>query len=272
MGLCFPNVGDMRSYATILQAYAAMDAPATEIDAMRQWVTVQAQALDDLAAVNPDYIVAAMLLTGSDWTSVPVSQSVSVDGRPLAISNEESFAGYFAQQLTPTGKKMTISVTPNGVTPSYGSVISIYTQPATTVKARPGKDLSIEKRCLVERDGAWVETDRFALGERVRVQLTVKAKRNLEYVSIDDERPAAFAPVDQLPGFVWDGSLGFYRENLDASTRLFIGYLPQGTYHITYDMTAALGGEFISGIATLQSQYAPELTAHSAGNIIYVHP
>lgn len=272
MGLCFPNVGDMRSYATILQAYAAMDAPATEIDAMRQWVTVQAQALDDLAAVNPDYIVAAMLLTGSDWTSVPVSQSVSVDGRPLVITNEESFAGYFAQQLTPSGKKVTISVAPNGVTPSYGSVISISTQPATTVKARPGKDLSIEKRCLVERGGAWVETDRFALGERVRVQLTVKAKRNLEYVSIDDERPAAFAPVDQLPGFVWDGALGFYRENLDASTRLFIGYLPQGTYHITYDMTAALGGEFISGIATLQSQYAPELTAHSAGNIIYVHP
>ena len=58
--------------------------------------------------------------------------------------------------------------------------------------------------------------------------------------------------------------------NLDASTRLFISYLPQGTYHISYDMTAAVAGEFISGIATLQSQYAPELTAHSAGNIIMV--
>ncbi len=104
----------------------------------------------------------------------------------------------------------------------------------------------------------------------MRVQLTVKAGRNLEYVSISDERPAAFEPVDQLPGYVWDGSLSFYRENLDATTNLFISYLPQGTYHITFDMTAAVTGTFISGITTLQSQYAPELTAHSAGNQITV--
>ena len=104
----------------------------------------------------------------------------------------------------------------------------------------------------------------------MRVQLTLVAKRNLEYVSIDDERPACFEPVEQLPGYVWGGGLGFYRENLDASTRLFIGYLPQGTYHLTYDMTASLAGSFISGIATLQSQYAPELTAHSGAARIEV--
>ncbi|MDE6612717.1 MAG: hypothetical protein K2K22_09185, partial [Muribaculaceae bacterium] len=254
-GMSFPNVADMRSYATILQAYTLMDAPKTEIDAMRQWVTVQAQALDNLGAVNPDYIIAAMLLTGSDWTSLPVSQSVTVNGKPLTIDKAESASGYFAQQIVTSGRKTSITVKPNGVTPSYGSVISISRQPSTTVKARPGKDLSIEKRYLVEREGSWVETDRFRLGERVRVQLTVKAARNLEYVSVDDERPASFAPVDQLPGFVWDGALGFYRENLDASTRLFIGYLPQGTYHISYDMTASLSGRFTSGIATLQSQY-----------------
>ena len=58
--------------------------------------------------------------------------------------------------------------------------------------------------------------------------------------------------------------------NADAATNLFIGYLPAGTYHIEYDMTAAVAGNFISGIATLQSQYDPALTAHSAGNILTV--
>ena len=122
----------------------------------------------------------------------------------------------------------------------------------------------------MQRNGEWVATESFALGERVKVQLTIKAKRNLEYVSVDDERPAAFEPVDQLPGYVWDASLAFYRENLDASTRLFISYLPKGTYQLTYDMTAAASGSFVSGIATLQSQYAPELTAHSGGTMIAV--
>lgn len=269
MGLCFPSVNDIRGYATIIQAYATMKAPATEIDAMRQWVIVQAQANDDLGVYNPDYVIAAVLMTGSNWTYVPVSQNVTVNGKSLAIGKIESATGYFAQRLEGSGKYK-ITVKPNGVTPSYGSVVTIDRRPMASVEARPGRDLSIDKRVLVERDGEWVETNDFALGERVRVQLTLVAKRNLEYVSIDDERPACFEPVEQLPGYVWGGGLGFYRENLDASTRLFIGYLPQGTYHVTYDMTASLSGSFISGIATLQSQYAPELTAHSGAARIEV--
>ena len=83
MGMCFPNVDDIRTYASVIQAFAAMDAPKDEIDAMRQWITVRAQAIDNLGAYNPDYVVAAVMLTGSVWTDVPVSQNVTVDGRPL---------------------------------------------------------------------------------------------------------------------------------------------------------------------------------------------
>ncbi len=270
MGLCFPNVTDMRGYATIIQAYAAMKAPAERIDAMRQWVIVQAQAMDDLGAFNPDYIIAAVLMTGSDWTSVQVKDLVTVDGKPLVLGKVESATGYFVEQLPTSGKAMTVTVLPNGVTPSYGSVVTVGRQVMTEVEARPGKDLAIGKRFLVERDGAWVETTAFALGERVRVQLTVEAGRDVEYVAITDERPAAFAPVEQLPGYVWDGSISFYRENNDATTNLFISYLPKGTYHIAYDMTASTSGSFTSGIATLQSQYAPELTARSGGCTVRV--
>lgn len=270
MGLCFPNVSDMRCYGTIIQAYNLMGATTSEIDALRQWVIIQAQANDDLGAFNPDYIISSLLLTGTDWTGVKADNYVTVNGMPLEITKQDIAMGYFAQNIDTNDNQVVISVRPNGVTPSYGSVISIGTALAKSVEARPGKDLSIEKRFLVNRDGEWVETDFLNLGERVRVQLIIKAKRNLEYVSIDDERAATFEPVDQLPGFVWDGSLGFYRENLDASTRLFIGYLPIGTYHVTYDMVAAVAGSYISGIASLQSQYAPELTAHSAGTIVVV--
>ncbi len=269
-GMCFPSISDIRGYATIIQAYSLMKAPAADIDAMRQWVIVQAQANDDFGTYNPDYIVAALLMTGSEWTSVPVAQNVTVDGKPLEIGAVESSTGYFCEPINGTGSKITVSVQPNGVTPSYGSVIAISRQPMTKVKARAGRDLSIEKRVLVQRDGQWIETNSFALGERVRVQLTIVAKRDLEYVSIDDERPATFEPVEQLPGYVWDGGTSFYRENLDASTRLFISWLGKGSYHITYDMTANVAGSFTSGIATLQSQLAPELTAHSGSAAISV--
>lgn len=271
-GMCFPSVDDVRGYATIIQAFAAMGASRATIDAMRQWITVQAQATDDLGAYNPDYIIASVMLTGSDWTTAPLAFGLKVDGRELESSALERATGYTVERLTPSGTTLRIDVRPNGATPSYGSVTSVGRRTMATVEARAGRDVAIGKRFLVSRGGQWVATDSFALGERVRVQLIVEAGRDLEYVAITDSRAATLEPVDQLPGFVYDGSLGFYRENGDAETRLFLNWLPAGTYHITYDMTANNCGRFASGIATLQSQYAPELTAHSGGTTLTVKP
>lgn len=271
MGLCFPSVNDVRVYATVIQAFAAMDAPRGEIDAMRQWIVVRAQATDNLGAYNPDYVIAGVMLTGTDWTTAEAGASVSVNGVPLEMTQLEKATGYFSASLPVSDGNIALSITPSGNVPSYGAVINISRRTMTDVPARPGKDLSIGKRFLVYENGQWKETTEFKAGATVRVQLTVKAARDLQYVSIDDERAATFEPVEQLPGYIYDGSLAFYRENLDASTRLFLNRLPKGTYHISYDMTAAQAGSFSSGIATLQSQYAPELTAHSGGCIITVN-
>lgn len=268
MGMCFPSVDDIRSYATIMQAYKLMGADRRELDAMRQWVIVQAQANDDLTAFNPDYVISALMTTGTDWSRVGPVANITLDGTTLVPPATDAGSGYFAMPLQGEGR--CLSIGGNGVTPAYGSVTGIGRRPATTVAARPGRDLSIVKRVLVNRGGEWVETDSLVLGERARVQLTIVSRRDMEYVAVTDERPASFAPVDQLPGYVYSGGLGFYRVNADAATNLFIGYLPAGTYHIEYDMTAAVAGNFISGIATLQSQYDPALTAHSAGNILTV--
>ncbi len=269
-GLCFPSVDDIRGYATIIRAFSEMGAPRATLDAMRQWVTVQAQASDDLGAYNPDYVIASVLLTGSDWTSAPLAFGLSVDGQPLASTAQERATGYTVAPLSPSGDTMRIVVRPNGATPCYGSVLAVGERQQAEVAARPGRDLSVGKRFLVERNGQWVETDSFALGERVRVQLIIEAGRDMEYVAVTDRRPASFEPVEQMPGYVYDGTLAMYRENGDTETRLFVSRLSAGTYHISYDMTANNAGTFISGIVTIQSQYAPELTAHSGGTRITV--
>lgn len=269
-GMCFPSVNDIRSYATIIQAFATMGAPTSTLDAMRQWVMVQAEATDDLGAYNPDYVIASVMLTGTDWTAAPLAFGASLDGTPIASTALERATGYTVAPLEPTGSTMHLEIRPNGATPSYGSVTSVGQRVLSTVPAQSLPDLSVAKRFLVQRQGQWVETDSFALGERVRVQLILEVGRNMEYVAITDSRAATLAPVEQLPGFVYDGSLGFYRENGDSETHLFLDWLPAGTYHITYDMTANNAGRFSSGIATVQSQYAPELTAHSAGTTVVV--
>jgi hypothetical protein len=49
-----------------------------------------------------------------------------------------------------------------------------------------------------------------------------------------------------------------------------VNNLPKGTYLLTYDMYVNNEGKFASGIATIQSQYAPQITAHSAGNLLNI--
>lgn len=264
-GLCFPSVDDIRDYGLLIQAFAAMNVPRETIDAMRQWVLVRAQATDDLGAWNPDYVISSLLLTGSDWTAAPLAFGLIVNGSPAVCSAQERATGYTSTAVAPEDGRLSVEIRPNGATPSYGSVVSVGLRQLESVAARPGRDLTIEKRFLVQRDGQWIESRAFVPGERVRVQLVLEVGRDMEYVTITDRRPAAFEPADQLPGFVSAGSLMLYRENGDAETHLFAGWLPRGTYHIAYDMTANNAGEFISGTATIQSQYAPELTAHSAG-------
>lgn len=272
-GMTFPSVDDIRGYATIIEAFRDYGEPQETLDAMRQWIILRTQATDDLGAYNPDYVIAAVMMSGSVWTDVAVSNSVTLNGKPLEIGRQESSTGYFCQELPAVeGKKISISVRPNGVTPSYGSLTRIGKLPAAEIKARGSKELAVTKRMMVKRDGEWTDATKTVIlvGERVRVDLEIRSGQDMEYVTVTDERPAGMEPVEQLPGWMWDGGVGFYRENRDASTNLFIDWLPKGTYHLSYEQTAGTAGRMISGICTIQSQLAPELTAHSSGTRLQV--
>lgn len=271
MGMSFPSVEDIRIYATIMQAYKAMDAPASRMDAMRQWVVLRSQVSDDLGAWNPDYVIASLLLSGTDWTAATPEAHITVNGQPLRVSEMETATGYFTAPVSPAGNHIEVTVTPNGQTPSFGALIGTGKVAMSSIEARPGHDISIDKRILVMRDNQWVETDSLLLGERARVQLTLRTARDLQYVTITDLRAATFAPVEQLPRYLFQGGLFYYRENRNASTNVFINELPAGVYIIEYDMTAAVSGTFSAGTATVQSQYAPEITARSGSAIINVN-
>ncbi len=267
MGMSFPSVQDIRGYATLIQALSESGISREKLDAMRQWVILQTQGTDDLGAWNPDYVIAAVMLTGSVWTSAKVENAVTLNGTSLEISKQESASGYFSLQLPAIESAMLqISVQPNGETPSYGSLTRIGKRAADEIEPKEGKDLRIVKRLLVKRNGEWTDAtvSGIEVGETVRTDLEIRAGRDLEYVTITDERPAGMEPLNQLPGAIC-GALCYYQESRDASTRIFAGYVPKGTYHISYEQRAWSAGEVICGICTVQSQLAPELTAHSGG-------
>ncbi|MDE6288484.1 MAG: hypothetical protein K2M00_06845, partial [Muribaculaceae bacterium] len=208
-GISFPSVDAIDGYSVILRAFATIDPRAQELDAMRQWLVLRSQSTDDLGSWDPTSLISAILSTGSHWTTLRAAQApVSLGGRLLPISNAESVTGSFSVVLPSDAAGSSIEITrPGGSGVSYGSLTSIYTAPMETVEARSSDAVEVTKRFLVADGDSWRETTTFSHGERVKVQITLRVKREMEYLTVVDDRPAAFEPVEQMPGYVYADGL-----------------------------------------------------------------
>ena len=85
-----------------------------------------------------------------------------------------------------------------------------------------------------------------------------------------DERAACLEPVDQISEYTFSDGLGMYREVRDSKTSFFIGFLPKGVSVISYECTVDRPGTYTAGVASAQSQYAPQQVAHSAAPLLIV--
>lgn len=115
------------------------------------------------------------------------------------------------------------------------------------------------------KEGARVEP-----GDEVEVQLSIRARQAAEYVHLRDPRGAGFEPDVGVSRYRYDSGLSWYEELRDSGTNFFFESLPPGQYTLKYRVRAAMGGRFRVGPATLQSMYAPEFNAYSAGNVLTV--
>lgn len=270
------SMGKTGTTALILDAYAAIDPSCKEIDLIRQWLILQKEAKDWGTSVTTSSVIASVLSTSRNWITPAGRTKVSVGGKTVEPSDIERLTGSFRAQLSlKAGKPSDLKVSRSGNSPAWGSVFYLYTDSMTSVKAASCQALSVEKNLVLKGNAGENNTsfaDTLRVGQRISVTLTLKVDRDMDYVTIIDERPACFEPVEQLPEPIFAEGICFYRENRDSSTRIFIDHLPKGTYVLSYDMWVNNAGQFASGLATVQSQYAPQLSAHSAGSQLTVTP
>jgi hypothetical protein len=266
-GFEFMNVRNLSAYAWLLQAYASVTPQSAHVDGIRQYLIVRKQATDWGNYPTTSQIVSAMINSGTKWTVAADGATVTVDGAPLNISANGRM-GTLTTELT--GRHVAISA--NGKTPSYGAFIARYNAPMTAVDAYSDGEISIDKSILVQRNGKWLNADSLRVGDKVKTVLTIKASRPFSNLVVTDDRAATFMPKVQVAGWVYGDGISAYRESANSLTNLYINYMPKGTYILEYELTANNAGQFASGLATVTCSQAPELTAHSAGDIISVYP
>ncbi len=240
------------------------------IDQLRQWILLQKQTEDWSTIGFVPELVYTLLTTGSDWVADAEPPVVEIGGVKIETGDSKKYSGevtikFSGEELS--GKELRI--TNKSLSPAWGGIASVKILPIKEVKAAGNDELRIEKRvCRVVSgdDGEKIAEGRIYKGDKVRVFLTVTAKRNIDYVEITDSRAACLEPVRQISSYTSTDGLWYFIETRNTSTNLYIGSLPKGSFVLTYDCYATRDGDYASGIANIQSIYAPVFAGHSAGS------
>lgn len=252
---------DLGITALLLEAYHRVEPQSPAVDRVRQWLILQKEARDWGTGLPITTVIADIIRTSGRWIAPAQGATVTLDGRSVVMSDVERYTGSFRADLSdmnPSGA--TLVIDKKADSPAWGAVMTRFVSGMTDVKAQGCDGVSIEKYVHGE----------LKVGEKVTVELVIRTDREMDYVAVVDDRPACFESVEQLPQPVWSEGVCFYRENRNSATNIFISRLPKGVYRLSYDMWVNNAGQYTSGIATLQSQYAPQLTAHSSGTSLTV--
>ncbi len=280
-GLWFPSFDDFKPWSAMsklattayaLEAFTLIEPQKKVAQQLAQWLVLQKETLNWGNSISTSYVIASLLKAPGMQLAPAGKTTFTLADSILTPASIESLTGSFTMPLTacsPSGKTLTLHRTGNDSTQAFGSLLMRYQAHPADIKAASVDGLTIEKRTLkrvaTPTGFDWIETDSLHTGDYVRTLLTIVTDRDLEYVVINDNRMAALEPVDQLPGYIYTEGVSLYRENRDEVTNFFVTYLPKGSYQLSYESTVNNSGTFASGIATIQSQYAPAMTAHSAG-------
>ncbi len=256
--------------STILRAMNEIDPRQEELDQVRKWMLLMKQSNDWGSYSLAADAVYSILSTGSKWLERNTLPAITVAGESINLDKMAEWLGYFRTSLpaTTTGN---VIIDRSGKGPAWGAVYSQFKSPMTQIKEKAIDEVSISKEYYVyAQDGSLHQATSFKVGDKVKVRVIVKVNKDMDYVTITDERAACFEPVDQLSGHRREDRTWFYLETKDSQTNIFFNSLSKGTHIIGYDVWVTNPGEFTSGIATIQCQYAPQLSAHSAGKSISI--
>ncbi len=256
-----------------LKAFHKVNPDDPTIEGIRQWLLLAKETQYWGSTVNACNAINAILSTGKSWTkSTRKAPIIKIGATTIDTSGATPYFGYIRREIA-TDKSGDISIRRDSGCPAWGAVYCQYSAPMDSVKSHANSDVKIEKQFFVydgENKLIPAETTSFRVGQRIQVRLTIRSERDIDYVAVTDDRGACFEPVDQTSVYDWQEGNFFYRETRDSATNLFIPRVDKGTYVITYDVYANNAGTYASGIASLQCQYAPAITAHSAGTTLTV--
>jgi uncharacterized protein YfaS (alpha-2-macroglobulin family) len=283
--------------AQVLQAFTRFQPEHPLVDGTVRWLMVARKdghwesthetALALLALT--DFMIARKDVQASFDYSVDLNGSRKLEGntRSGSVQQGETIAIEMRELLQGELNTLAIARTPAGAAGRlYYTAHLRYFTPATEIEAA-SHGIGVSHQYFAREGDEPV--GEASLGDVVRVQVTLVAESDLNFLVLEDYLPAGLEPIDTS---LKTTSLQFRFEMLATRERayrtsrryspfghtdirdnrvvLFARFVPKGVYEYSYFAQATTPGEFRVAPATAYEQYFPEVWGRSDGSVFRV--
>ena len=254
------------------------------LEEMKLWLLKQKQTTNWNSPVTDADAVYALLCQGTNLLAESGNVSIKLGNKVIDTTSPsvQSTAGFgYVKEVfdgdSPVVRAKSVTVTKRDEGAAWGAVYAQYLEEISAVK-QLGSELNVEKKLYVQHSLANGKSELqpispstiLNVGDKVVSRLTIRLDRAMDFVQLKDQRAACFEPEFTLSGYQWNGGVGYYTEVKDASTNFFFDHLDKGVWVLEYSYRVARGGQYESGLATLQCAYAPEYATHSTSSKVSV--
>lgn len=237
----------------------------TTIKEMQRWLLQSKRTQGWDTPLNSVDAVYAFMNGNKDdmFTTVTHQPVLKVNGSKLELPKATAGLGYVKTSRTGDNMKtFTVEKTSDGM--SWGAVYAQFMQDVTDI-AGASEGMTVKREIMkdgkVLADGA-----QLAVGDKIKVRITVTASRDYDFVQIVDKRAACMEPVMQLSGY--RGVC--YCAQGDNRTGYYFDRMSKGSHIVEAEYYVDRAGTYSTGTCTVQCAYSPEYSARAAAMTISV--
>ena len=264
------------AHVDVMEAFERVGEDAQVVEEMKMWLLKQKQTQQWDSPVATADAVYALLYNGTNLLDNQGDVRIVLGNEVLeTVSPAKTIVpglGYvrrtFTDRKTVDAAEIIVEKRDPGI--AWGAVYAQFEESLDKV-VRQGSGLDVDKKLYVETIAhnnrqlqPIIGKTQLKVGDKVVVRLTVRLDRTMDFIQLKDQRAACLEPIEVLSGYRNVGDVGCYVAVKDASTDFFFDTLNKGTYVLEYSYRVDRAGSYETGIATIQSAYAPEYAAHSA--------
>jgi uncharacterized protein YfaS (alpha-2-macroglobulin family) len=267
------NQSPIETQSYIIQFFTEMGSLDKEVQQMQLWLlrNKQVNAWETTKATT---LACHALLINKTSIANQLNQEVSVrfnDGTNLGVLKKDASSTFVYNGTEITTGKATVNVSTTTDQPVFGAMYLKYLDKMENIEKSTG-EMRIERHYYWMNNGKEEEVlaaTILPIGTKITVKMTVRSNQAMEFVHIKDSKASGFESREKVSSYKYS-TVSYYQINKDASTELFIDYLPKGNHTFEYELFVTGKGSLTIGTAEVECMYAPMYRGISGGMKVLV--